>query len=108
MPRLAVFILLCAVLVSTPVSAQHLRFGRIQVYTRNLYIGTDFSPVFAALHNPSLPPNAVAQAASAAFGEIARTNFPLRAAALVVWQSSIDRFLFIWADCCFQRPDRVF
>lgn len=27
---------------------------------------------------------------------------------LVVWQSSIDRFLFTWADCCFQRPDRVF
>jgi hypothetical protein len=22
--------------------------------------------------------------------------------ALVVWQSSIDRFLFTWADCCFQ------
>ena len=44
MPRLAVFTLLCAVLVSTPVAAQHLRFGRIQVYTRNLYIGTDFGP----------------------------------------------------------------
>ena len=91
MPRLAVFTLLCAVLVSTPVAAQHLRFGRIQVYTRNLYIGTDFGPVFAALQNPR-GPNAAA-AVAAAFAEIALTNFPLRAVALAAEIEATDPHL---------------
>ena len=62
MPRLAVFMLLCAVLVSTPVSAQPspVRPGQ-QVSTRNLYIGTDFAP-FSPPSRPRPTSSAVAQA----------------------------------------------
>jgi hypothetical protein len=78
MQRLSVLALLCALLMSPPAYAQLLQFGAITVYTRNLYIGTDFAPVLAAVQDtPNL--SAVAQAA---FADIARTNFPQRAAAL--------------------------
>ena len=83
-----VLMLLCALLVSTPASAQPLRFGRITVYTRNLYIGTDFGPVLAALQDrPSL--RAVAQGGRS--GRSPRTNFPQRAEALAAEIEAIHR-----------------
>ena len=64
--------------MSSPAYAGGLRFGALTVYTRNLYIGTDFAPVLAAVQDtPNL--SAVAQAA---FAAMARTNFPQRAVAL--------------------------
>jgi endonuclease/exonuclease/phosphatase family protein len=78
MQCLSVLALLCALLVSPLAYAQPLQFGALTVYTRNLYIGTDFAPVLAAVQDtPNL--RAVAQAA---FEDIARTNFPRRAEAL--------------------------
>jgi hypothetical protein len=58
------------------VSAQPLQFGSIKVYTRNLYIGTDFDSVLAA------PPAEFLGAVQEAFAEIIATNFPQRAEAL--------------------------
>jgi hypothetical protein len=76
MKRVAVFALLCALVASTPASAQELQFGNIRVYTRNLYIGTDFDAVLGAR------PEEFLDAARGAFAEIVATNFPLRAEAL--------------------------
>jgi len=78
MKRLAVLALLFALVVSTPVYAELVRFGRLTVYTRNLYIGTDFDPVLAALQGSG----SAVDAARTAFNEIAQTKFPQRATAL--------------------------
>jgi hypothetical protein len=89
MKRLAVWVLLLALVVSIPAYAEHLRFGRITVYTRNVYIGTDFGPVLAALQDS----NNVSDVARAAFTEIANTNFPLRAKALAAEIEAIQPHL---------------
>jgi hypothetical protein len=78
MKRLAVFAVLCTLVASTPAYAQHLQFGSIKVYTRNLYIGADFDPVLAALQG-SGDFSAVAREV---FTDITNTNFPQRAKAL--------------------------
>ena len=76
MKRLTVFALLFVLVASSPVYAQPLQFGSIKVYTRNLYIGTDFDSVLAA------PQEEFLRAAQEAFAEIIGTKFPQRAEAL--------------------------
>ena len=89
MKRRGVLVLLFTLVVSTPAYAESLRFGKITVYTRNLYIGTDFGPVLAALQDA----HSLRAVAQAAFTEIAATNFPVRAEALAAEIEAIQPHL---------------
>ena len=78
MKRAAFLICICLFVsvVHTPAFAQRLKFGHVTAYTRNLYIGAAVSAILEA------PPEALLDAAQAAFAEIENTNFLLRAEVL--------------------------
>src|SRR2546421_3345165 len=69
------FLLLGA--LSAPAGGDDAVFKKVKVLTRNLYVGTDFTPIVTE-QNPELIPLRVAEALQA----IIANNFPVRANAL--------------------------